>query len=216
MTSTALVLIASALLGYLLGSISGSLLLGRWQGVDIRTQGSGNAGGTNALRTRGWRFALAVVVIDIGKGALAAWLAMTLVNALALGIDPLVAGVSAGLAAFIGHVYPVFFGFRGGKGAGTAVGAVAVLAPWAILPMFGVWLLTVLATGYVGLATILAGLVLVPTLWWLGPEPVPMALVVFASAVAILIVFTHRSNLARLRDGTENRFEKARLLRRRR
>jgi len=213
---TSVIIIAAVVLGYLLGSISGSLLLGRLQGVDIRTEGSGNAGGTNALRTRGWRFALAVVIIDIGKGALAAWLTMVMVSALAVTMDPLVAGVAAGLAAFLGHVYPVFFGFRGGKGAGTAVGAVAVLAPWSILPMFTIWLLTILATGYVGLATILAGLVLLPALWWLGPEPVPTPLMVFALSLALLIVFTHRSNLARLRAGTENRFDKARLLRRRR
>lgn len=206
----------AATLGYLLGSLSGSLLLGRLQGIDIRTEGSGNAGGTNALRTRGWRFALAVVAIDIGKGVLAVGLTLTLAVHLAPALNATLLASVAGFAAIVGHVYPVFFGFRGGKGAGTAVGVVAVLAPWAIAPMFGLWLLTVLATGYVGLATVLAGLILVPAMWWLGPDPLPNALAGFALATAALIVFTHRSNLARLRAGTENRFDKARILRRRR
>src|SRR4249919_393222 len=103
-------LIASLLLfvAYLLGSLSGSLLLGRLRGVDIRTQGSGNAGGTNALRTQGWRFALGTVLVDVGKGALAAWLARR------FGHDHWTLAVV--LAAIAGHVWPVFHGFRGGKG----------------------------------------------------------------------------------------------------
>src|SRR5687768_1118739 len=98
---------------YLLGSISGSLLLGRLRGVDIRTQGSGNAGGTNALRTQGWRFALGVVLIDVGKGALAAALAGFVVP----GASHSGWTLAAVFAAVAGHVWPLFHGFRGGKGA---------------------------------------------------------------------------------------------------
>src|SRR4249920_1314043 len=90
------------LLAYVLGSLSGSLLLGRFRGVDIRTQGRGNAGGTNALRTQGWRFALGVVLIDVGKGALAAWLTLRV-----LGGDPHWPVYAAIIAAVIGHVWPV-------------------------------------------------------------------------------------------------------------
>ena len=202
--------------GYLIGSLSGSLLLGRLKGIDIRATGSGNAGGTNALRSVGWPFALAVIVIDLGKGALAVAL-LPLIGAW-FGNPPPAAvtlGAVAGFAAIVGHVWPLYFGFRGGKGAGTAVGAIAVLAPWCIIPLLLVWTVTLVGTGYVGLATILAAISLVPALWMLAPGPVPMALGVFAIATAVLLTLTHRSNLARLRSGTENRFEKARLLKRR-
>jgi len=205
------------LAGYLLGSLSGSLILGRLRGVDIRSMGSGNAGGTNALRSVGWAFALGVVLVDIGKGVAAALL--PLLSPLFSEVLPVSlssAGALCGLAAVAGHVWPVFFGFRGGKGAGTAVGAVAVVAPWCILPLFVVWLVTLIGTGYVGLATVLAGLSLVPSIWLLGPEPLPPILGLTAIALAALLVFTHRSNLARLWRGTENRFEKARLLKPRR
>jgi acyl phosphate:glycerol-3-phosphate acyltransferase len=204
------------LAGYLIGSISGSLVLGRFREIDIRAMGSGNAGGTNALRTVGWKFALGVVLIDLGKGAVAAgllpllgpWLSAEPASAVTLG-------ALAGLTAVVGHVWPLYFGFRGGKGAGTAVGVMAVLAPWTIAPLLLVWAMTVIATGYVGLATVLAGLSLVPAMWLLGPDPLPLALGVLAIALALLLILTHRANLSRLRQGTENRFEKARLLKRR-
>jgi len=212
MTELLLVLIG----GYLLGSISGALLLGRLRRIDIRTMGSGNAGGTNALRTVGWRFALGVVLIDVGKGAAAAGLLPLAVQPLGAdgpGITLLAA--AAGLTAVIGHVWPIYFRFRGGKGAGTAVGAIAVVAPWCLLPLLLVWLVTLIGTGYVGLATILAGLSLVPSMWLLGPQPLPPALGALAIALAVLLIFTHRANLSRMRAGDENRFEKARLLKRR-
>lgn len=208
----------SLLLGYLLGSVSGSLLLGRWRGLDVRTVGSGNAGGTNALRVAGWRFALMVVVVDIGKGIAAAWLAPELIARMpfSASLSSVSLAALAGMGAVLGHVWPLYFGFRGGKGAGTAVGVIAVLAPWCILPLLLVWLVTLLGTGYVGLATVLAGLALVPAMWWLAPAPLSPALGLLALALALLIVYTHRGNLARLLQGTEYRFERARLLKRRR
>jgi len=206
------------LLGYLLGSISGSLVLGRLRGLDIRAMGSGNAGGTNAFRTVGWLFALMVVLIDIGKGVLAA-LAVPILPTVfgeSLPLSTTSVGALCGLAAVIGHVWPVYFGFRGGKGAGTAVGVVAAVAPWCILPLVVVWLVALLGTGYVGLATVLAGLSLVPSMWLLGPDQVGPSLGGLAIGLAGLLLFTHRSNLARLKSGTENRFEKARVLKRKR
>lgn len=201
---------------YLLGSVSGGLVLGGLRGIDIRTLGSGNAGGTNALRTMGWWFGLAVVAVDLGKGALAAGV-LPLFAPLLAGRAPApeILQVAAGLAAVAGHVWPVFFRFRGGKGAGTAVGTLAVAAPWCLLPLLIVWVLTILGTGYVGLATVLAGISLVPTMWLAGPEPLHPALGIMAIVLAALLAFTHRGNLARLRSGTENRFDKARILRRR-
>jgi glycerol-3-phosphate acyltransferase PlsY len=202
-------MIAFALLfvAYLLGSLSGSLLLGRLRGVDIRTQGSGNAGGTNALRTQGWKFALGTVLVDVGKGVLAAGLALR------YGGGEAWLPWAAGFAAVLGHVWPVFHGFRGGKGAGTLVGVLAVLWPLGLAVMIGSWLLVLGLGGYVGLSTVLAAASLVPLAlltegdaWRLG----------FAGLLALFIVFTHRGNLARLRAGSEPRFERARFLVRRR
>lgn len=207
---------AIAIGGYLLGSISGSLLLGRLRGIDIRAMGSGNAGGTNALRSVGWKFALGVIIIDLGKGAVAAGLLPWLGQWLSpVPVATITLGAVAAFAAVVGHIWPVYFRFRGGKGAGTAVGAIAVIAPWCIAPLLLVWIITIVGTGYVGLATVLAGLSLVPAMWLLGPEPLPMALGVLAVAMAVLLMFTHRANLGRLLSGTENRFDKARLFRRR-
>lgn len=196
-------LVIKVLLAYLLGSVSGSMVMGRLRQVDIRTSGSGNAGGTNAFRTQGFRFALGVVIIDIGKGALAAWG----VPLLPLGADtvsPLVLAMCCGFAAVIGHCYPVWYGFRGGKGAATAVGALAVIQPLVLIPMVLVWLLTLVVTGWVGLATVLAGLSLVPAFAWTDPGYTHL---VFAVLLASFILFTHRENIGRLRSGTENRFE---------
>lgn len=202
------VLMIKAVLAYALGSISGSLLLGRRQGFDIRRAGSGNAGGTNALRTRGWRFALVVVVIDIGKGALAAGLALALpttADSPGLYSEALVCG----FAAVLGHVFPVFYGFRGGKGAATVVGTLVVLQPLLLVPLLLVWLLVLGLTGYVGLATVIAGISLLPLTAWIAPQT--QGLLIYAAACAALLVLTHAGNLQRLYRGTEHRFERARV-----
>jgi glycerol-3-phosphate acyltransferase PlsY len=203
-----LILVAKLLAAYLLGSLSGSLILGRFRGIDIRTQGSGNAGGTNAFRTQGWRFALGVVLIDVGKGALAA--ALGFLPPGVPGLGPLTVALACGIACAAGHVWPVYFGFRGGKGAAVFIGVLAVCLPLAIPPLLLAWLLVLTLTGYVGLATIVAGLVLVPVAWWLGHDA-PATWIGFAIAIAALIGFTHRSNVARLLAGREHRFEKARI-----
>ena len=194
-------MLAAGAAAYLLGSVSGSLWLGKLRGVDIRTQGSGNAGGTNAFRTQGWAFALGTVLIDIGKGAAAVALMRW------AGGDVLLQMLGA-LLAVAGHVWPVFHGFRGGKGAATLVGGLALLWPLALLPLLGVWFLVLLSTGYVGLSTVLAGIAL--PLWALveGRDGAWMG---FALAVALLLAWTQRANLQRLRAGNEHRFEKARV-----
>lgn len=209
-------LLTCLLLAYLLGSISGALVLGGLRGVDIRELGSGNAGGTNALRTQGPLFAAAVLMVDFGKGMLAAT-ALPRVAPWAgdAWLDPLGLAVVCGIAAVLGHIWPLYFRFRGGKGAATAVGATAAVAPWCLVPFVVVWVFVLVATGYAGLATVLAGLSLVPVMWWLGPYPLPGALAVFAIAVAVLLLYTHRGNLRRLAVGSENRFDKVRLFRRR-
>jgi glycerol-3-phosphate acyltransferase PlsY len=194
-------MLAAGAAAYLLGSISGSLWLGKLRGVDIRTQGSGNAGGTNALRTQGWAFALGTVLIDIGKGAAA-------VALMRWAGGDLVLQMLCALLAVAGHVWPVFHGFRGGKGAATLVGGLAVLWPMALVPLLGVWFLVLLSTGYVGLSTVLAGFAL-PV--WALVEGRDGAWMGFALVAALLLAWTHRANLQRLRAGNEHRFEKARV-----
>jgi glycerol-3-phosphate acyltransferase PlsY len=192
-----------------LGSVLGSLLVGFFYGgVDIRKLGSGNAGGTNALRTQGKAFASWVMVIDIGKGILAA-AAIPPLDIPGIGID---ASVDRSLvlygvafAAILGHVFPVWFGFRGGKGGATAAGLICYLAPLAALPTIGAWLLIVLTTGYVGLATISAALVAVI---FIGVTVLPeqSGLFLWACGTFGLLVYAHRGNIRRMLDGTESRF----------
>ena len=202
------------LISYLLGALLGSLLLGRLKGVDIREQGSGNAGGTNALRTQGWAFAIGVIVIDVGKALLAVgWLPGA--DLPFVGIDPsldrgwLQAACAA--AVVVGHVYPVWYEFRGGKGAATLIGAVAVLAPKALIPVAVVWLACVMLTGYVGLGTML-GTASLPAYFALA-RPGDTALLAFGLVMVAFVVYTHRANLARMRAGNENRARRLWLLR---
>jgi len=190
---------------YVLGSVSGSLLLGSLRGVDIRTLGSGNAGGTNALRTQGPAFALGTVVVDVGKGVLAAWLALRF---LAPAAHPAWAEACV-LVAMAGHVWPLFHRFRGGKGAATLVGGLAVIWPPGLLLVVAVWLLTLSWSGYVGLATVLAGLSLLPMAVLSDADAWRLA---FSGSASALLLYTHRANLARLRAGTEPRSERARVL----
>jgi glycerol-3-phosphate acyltransferase PlsY len=206
-------LIILTLLAYLLGSISGSLWLGRLRQVDIRSQGSGNAGGTNAFRTQGAAFALAVVLIDVSKGWLGASLPLLLPDLVSIdGTEPLLAQsgqiLVCAMASIVGHCYPIWHGFRGGKGAATAVGAMLVVQPWALIPMISVWLLILISTGLVGLSTVLAAASLIPAFWWLGADS---GMLVFAIVLFLFILFKHRANIQRTINGSEYRFEKARL-----
>jgi glycerol-3-phosphate acyltransferase PlsY len=202
------------LAAYLIGALLGSLIVGRLRGVDIRSMGSGNAGATNALRTQGKLFGLLVLLIDIGKGVLviewlptAAWPSV--------GLDPTLSRewltLACGLAVVVGHVYPVWFGFRGGKGAATVVGVVAAIELRLLVPLLGTWILMVLLFGYVGLATMAAGLGLLIAVCLLEPADLP--LIGFCAVLAGFIVYTHRSNIARMRAGNENRVRRLWLFR---
>lgn len=196
------------LLAYLLGSVSGSMVIGALRHVDIRQSGSGNAGGTNALRTQGFRFALGVVIIDVGKGALACSLAALELGALGEPLNPQITLLACGFAAVVGHCFPIWYGFKGGKGAATAVGALAMIQPWALVPMIITWLVVLILTGWVGLATILASITVVPAFWYLGADAAGM---VFAIALALFVIAMHQSNIRKLRAGTEHRFERVRI-----
>src|ERR1700722_10072141 len=202
------------LIAYLLGALLGSLILGRLRGVDIRAMGSGNAGATNALRTQGKLFALLVLVIDIAKGMFAVWWLPAAVLP-RIGIDPDLPRqwltVACGCAVILGHVYPVWFGFRGGKGAATVVGVVAAVEPRLLVPVVAVWFVVLVLTGYVSLATMLAGVALLAAAYVLEPTNVPLQC--FGIAVCLFVVYTHRSNLARLAKGRENRVKRLWLFR---
>jgi glycerol-3-phosphate acyltransferase PlsY len=194
------------LLAYLIGTLLGSLILGRLRGVDIRAMGSGNAGATNALRTQGKAFALAVLLIDAGKGVLAVlWLAPAMLPG--IGQDPDLSRewltLACAFAVILGHVYPVWFGFRGGKGAATMIGVAAALDPRLLVPVLLCWFAVLLLTGYVGLATMIAAVALVVAAHLMEPGNTP--LLGFCILVAAFVIYTHRSNIARMWTGQENR-----------
>jgi glycerol-3-phosphate acyltransferase PlsY len=199
------------LLAYLLGSVVGSLAVGRLRGgVDIRTQGSGNAGATNAVRTQGWRFAVWVIVIDVAKG----WIAAALLPRLAVpGVPPAPAVTAMWLvaacafAAIVGHVFPAWHGFRGGKGVATLVGAYAGLEPFLLLPLILGWLAVVMVSGFVGFASIVASLAM-PIYLLIRDGAVLTPELGFALASAALVVYTHRGNVRRMRAGSEPRARK--------
>jgi glycerol-3-phosphate acyltransferase PlsY len=202
-------LLVKVVASYLLGSLIGSLLVGRLRGgVDIRTLGSGNAGSTNALRTQGKAFAFWVLLIDIGKGVVATRLIAPL---------PLSALVSAGtamwsewlpvacgFAAIVGHVYPVWHGFRGGKGVATLVGVLFGLDALLLLAVLLTWLLMTMLFGFVGLASMVAAASAPVFVDFTGMEP-RMPLLAFGIAITLLVVFTHRTNIARMCAGREPR-----------
>ena len=202
------------LLAYLLGTLLGSMILGSLRGVDIRSMGSGNAGATNAMRTQGKLFGFLVLVIDIAKGMVAVWWLPSAVLP-GIGID---SGVSrewltaaCGFAVIVGHVYPVWFDFRGGKGAATVVGVVAAMDLRLLLPLLLSWIIVLLLSGYVGLATMLSTVVLAVTVIVLQPNNLPLC--AFCTAVAVFVIFTHRSNIARMRGGQESRVRRLWLFR---
>ena len=130
---------------YIIGSISGSLILGKFWNIDIRKLGSGNAGGTNALRSVGIKFAFLTFIIDLTKGIIPAYLASHDISLMLM----------CGGASIIGHVYPIFYNFRGGKGAGTLLGVLIIALPESIIYILATWVIALVASGYVGLSTIL-------------------------------------------------------------
>ena len=196
------------LLSYFIGSIMGSLVIGALRGgVDIRTMGSGNAGGTNALRTQGWLFALGVVVIDVGKGAVGAGI-VPFLSLPFIAEDPAVPRtllvMSCAAGAVLGHVWPMWHRFRGGKGAATVVGTLAVLSPVLLIPVLLVWALFLTTFGYVGLATMMAG-VSAPVYLAVTALPEGQPLFYYTLVCSLFMIYTHRSNIQRMRSGTEHK-----------
>jgi acyl phosphate:glycerol-3-phosphate acyltransferase len=187
-------MIAAIVLAYLIGSLPFALLLARRWGADLRRVGSGNLGAANVLRASGVRAGVIVAILDITKGAVSVMVAQRLGGA--------AASAAAGVAAIIGHIYPVWLRFRGGKGVATACGVFSVLTPLAIPPALALFVATVWATKYISLGSMVASVALPPIAYALG-SPAPAVAAAFAASA--IIVFRHRSNLARLRTGTERR-----------
>jgi acyl phosphate:glycerol-3-phosphate acyltransferase len=199
------------LVAYLLGSLNGALLLGRLRGIDIRTLGSGNAGGTNALRTLGPIFAIGVILIDVAK----AWVAVRWVPG---DTEPgMWLAATCGFAAVLGHVYPIFHGFRGGKGVATVLGTLLALSPLLLSGVLVVWLVMMVVFGFVGLASMVAAGAMPLLVVWsaragtIGPNEF-LPLLWFGVVCALFVVWTHRSNIARMRNGTEPRAKRLWLL----
>ncbi len=183
------------LLGYLAGSVPFAYLLARRRGIDVRVAGSGNVGAANVLRTTGpWRGVI-VMGLDMSKGIAAVAIANLLAGGTALI-------ALTGAAAIVGHIYPVWLRFHGGKGVAVAAGVFTMLSPGATAAAAALFLVTAWATRYVSLASIAATVALPPAAWLLGS---PLSVVLVAAGAAVLILFRHRTNWHRLRMGTERR-----------
>ena len=202
-------------LSYLIGSTSGSILLGKLKGVDIRNMGSGNAGGTNAFRTQGASFAAGVLGIDILKGFISAKFisAMNLPIFSSSTVDPNLLIILCGVAAVLGHVYPLYHGFRGGKGGGAAVGMVFAISWSSISLAILLWMIILVLTGYVGFGTMLGSISLIYFAHYFMDTINNPYFLPFTVFISFFIIYTHRSNIKRMLDGTENRFEKAMIFR---
>jgi glycerol-3-phosphate acyltransferase PlsY len=193
------ILIAAAILAYLIGGLP----FGYWfvrlsRGRDIRTMGSGNIGATNVHRSAGKKAGLIVLALDILKGFLALWLAALITGHSAVGL------AFATVAVMLGHCYPVFLGFKGGKAVACFVGAALFLAPYALLVTLILFVAIVAFSKYISLASILSALIF-PIVYWLTYHPVPELLIATVLA-GLLIIYRHKGNIERLRAGKENVF----------
>jgi glycerol-3-phosphate acyltransferase PlsY len=195
-------------LAYLVGAIPfGYLIVRLTRGVDIRDHGSGNIGATNALRVAGASIGVPVLLLDVAKGAVPVLVAQLVMERtdhatpLLVGVTPILAAV----AAILGHMMPIYLHGKGGKGVATALGALLVLAPWSIVAGLGVWILSLLVWRMVSLSSVLAAVV-VPIVCWqqaLGATSVEVIRAGFVTAIALLVIWKHRGNLARIRRGEE-------------
>ncbi len=195
------------IIAYLLGSIPNAVWIGKkYYGVDVREHGSKNAGSTNVLRVLGRRAALPVFALDILKG----FVAVVLVDLLkhlpdVTNVWVINLGIITVFAAVLGHIFPIFAGFKGGKGVATLVGAIIGINPSVVLLCLGVWLLIFMIFHYVSLASMVAGICL-PIFTLLSPRASEsLAFIIFTFTVSILLIWTHRKNIERLKEGTESK-----------
>jgi acyl phosphate:glycerol-3-phosphate acyltransferase len=199
-------IITIIVLSYLAGSIPTSIICSKlFRGIDIRDYGSGNAGGTNAVRVLGWKLGVFVMLIDVGKGVLATLLISQ------IRIDPVnlstnIIQIIAGMSAIFGHIWTVFASFKGGKGVGTAAGMLFALYPIAGVVCLAIFALVFFTTRYVSLSSMSAAVSFpIVVLLFKGWRGYSEELIYFAVFIAVLIVFTHRSNIKRLLKGEESK-----------
>lgn len=199
-------LLLTVLSGYLLGSIPFGLLVGRLNGIDIRQHGSGNIGATNVLRTLGKKWGYTTFALDVLKGVLAVVLVHFLPLPEAAGFTPVILKIAAGLACIVGHNFPVWLKFKGGKGVATTGGVLVALLPLAALVAVAAWVVTFYTTRYVSVASIVAAIAIPVAVWSIERQIDP--LFIFSLVVAALGIWRHRANIQRLLAGTESRFER--------
>ena len=214
--------VAVILLSYLLGSIPFGFLIGRMRGIDVRRHGSGNIGATNVFRIIGAKWGILVFFCDAGKGLaavlLAKWLnghfPIDLLHAPlhdllpVVGIPPVVGAILAAIWCIVGHSFPFWLRFKGGKGVATSAGVMLGLLPLASLAAFIVWVIVYFTTRYVSLASIIAAVSLPVAVLLVPNDPDRWLLFVLAVVAAGLVIWRHRTNIERLRKGTEHRFVK--------
>lgn len=204
------IFILIALLSYLMGSVPAGYIAGRFAGIDIRRVGSGNIGATNVLRVLGKPYGYAVFLFDFCKGVGAVRVSILIINAAHPGNqESELVGIVAGVLCVLGHSYPVWLGFKGGKGVATSAGVLFGLMPAAALAVLAVWFVTFQATKYVSVASIAAAVALpVTAAVMVHFEKAGMPLVYFSACLAVVIVWRHRSNVSRLMKGTEASFRR--------
>ena len=186
------------ILSYLIGAISTSIIICRLKSIDIRQIGSGNAGATNTVRALGKKYGAIVLILDILKGSLPTIIAKI------VSPDSLILPICCAFATVAGHVFPIYFSFKGGKGAATFIGTIIVIFPLGALICFLVWISTLILSGYVGLATVLSAIIF-PISIFLFAEP---SLTFFGLASMLFVLITHYKNIIRLIQRKESRFEK--------
>lgn len=198
---------------YLLGSVPFGFLVARAKGVDIRTLGSGNIGATNVYRSLGKGPGILTFALDFAKGLVATRALNVAAGALAARLgapipaSPLWLQMACGISVIVGHSFPIFLGFKGGKGVATGAGLAVGLAPLAALWAVGAWLAVFLIGRYVSLASIVAALVVIGVGWWKYDAAAPRhVLPGVLTVLALLVILRHRANIGRLLAGTENRF----------
>jgi glycerol-3-phosphate acyltransferase PlsY len=201
-------LLLTLILSYLLGSIPTAVWAGKvFHGIDVREHGSGNAGATNVIRVLGWKTGIPVLLIDVLKGWMAAMLP-EFFNLAGTGTALLTNyQILAGLAVVIGHIFPIFSGFRGGKGVATIFGVLLAIHPLLTISCLGVFLCVMLITGYVSLSSMSAG-VAFPVLLLLFFNTPSVFFKIFSILVAIALIYTHRKNISRLLKGEETKLFK--------
>lgn len=200
-------IIAAVIIAYLLGSIPMAVIIGKtFYKIDVRTVGSGNAGATNVIRTLGIRAGIPVLLFDVLKSLLAVNLALFLNNPAFTPNQEVIYKIVLGGAAILGHVYPVFASFKGGKGVATIVGVLIALYPMAFLVILGCFILSMVFTQIVSFSSVLSSLLFPFIVIFIFKEP-RLPLVILSVAVAVFVPFTHRENIKRLLNGTEKKFD---------